>query len=312
MPTTNNDRVLALSIFDGDNYVPVFFLQNDKIIPAGEFDIGTLQLPVRNIYANTVKTGAPYDPDDAATKQYVDAKPVGITKLQDDPNPILANSLLVNTNDTIELGAINKQFKKLFVGDIQSNTSVLWLRANNDGTNAGLLVFSVGQVFVTEIDYQTFKTHVPITPINNLGTSLGKADLRFNVLFAQNGDFSGTVKAAEPVEPTDLATRNYVDNKTLPLTPYQQGAASINFGVSHYNKELRGSFASAMNYVLPADAPQGTWFGLTNMTANPLTVSAGAGAIIHSKDGMLGVNGQYGRIYGYSDGAAWYISGDLI
>lgn len=253
-----------------------------------------------------------------ANKEWVLSKiPVaGITKLQEDLTPELGGHLECLAKNINNFAALN--FRSGISGKIDSDTGVTYDVDKLAVKGLSYHMFRAKNEDIIRIANLNVNIYKPCyfsaiaQPVSDSNIDLGANTYRWKTLYAKNGDFSGTVKAAEPIVSTDLATKNYVDNKSLPLSPYQQGAASINFGVSHYNKELRGSYTSAMNYVLPGNAPKGTWFGLTNMTTNSLTVSAVSGVTIYSRGGLLGVDGQFGRIYAYCDGTAWFISGDII
>jgi len=55
-----------------------------------------------------------------------------------------------------------------------------------------------------------------IKPDYDIIFDIGWSNRRFKTLFAQNGDFSGTVKAASPVNPTDLINKEYFETN-LPV-----------------------------------------------------------------------------------------------
>ena len=61
-----------------------------------------------------------------------------------------------------------------------------------------------------------------LRPTLTNATDIGETLKRFKTLFAQNADFIGTVKAADPVDATDLVNKQYLENNLNPAFLYDE------------------------------------------------------------------------------------------
>ena len=91
----------------------------------------------------------------------------------------------------------NPKAQNLYVQQLISSSTIRMMINNNRYVEIGNENIWIGR---------------PIQPDYNAMFDLGTLAKRFKKIFAKNGDFSGTVKALDPVNDEDLATKKYVDD----------------------------------------------------------------------------------------------------
>lgn len=115
----------------------------------------------------------------------------------------------------------------------------------------------------------------------------------------------------------DTANGNGTPVGNVAAATVAETGTTITFAAAHYGTSINHSNGSATTCALPASAPKGTWFKLTQMGAGAVTFSAGSGATLRSRGSKYKTAGQYAQMYGEvlnnSNGssAEWVLAGDL-
>lgn len=114
---------------------------------------------------------------------------------------------------------------------------------------------------------------------------------------------------------TQLATTAFVTDALTKLTGYNVSASSYTLVLTDAGKFVEMNVSSTSNLTVPPNSsvafPLNTMIMISQLTANQVTVVAGAGVIIRSNPGLK-LNGQFAVAALYKKGTdEWYLAGNL-
>lgn len=119
---------------------------------------------------------------------------------------------------------------------------------------------------------------------------------------------------AAPSGSTDAATKGYVDSQTLVLPSSKTTNYTLVLGDGGTAVEMTN--AAAITLTVPPDSsvafPVGTIIEVAQLGAGPVTVTAGAGVILQSADGLVKTRAQYSAVSLRKRATdSWLLAGDL-